>query len=353
MEIVKEKKRYHLPMQHVVTLIHGTWAANAPWLAESSPLCKAIREALPGDVIFAPFHWSGRNSFKARFEAAVGLSQHLIEHNRQYPSANHFAVAHSHGGNILLRVLEDEDCPKLKAIVFLSTPFLIVQERVAWRKQLALMATALSGLVFCAFYYETHGLFKLTYFILLSIVTTASLLFGLKTVLDHASVAARLIFLSVSTLVEKEGCLILKCDRDEAVYGLTTLQFLSAVFLRVQRNLPRLYVSVSFYCALGLAAMKLLKHEVGDIVLLIGFMLIPSLLVIIASAAATVMALGLGIEFILASLVLDISVESTPLGVWTVRQIRPAENPVRLRHSMSYEDENAVRAISDWLKSHA
>lgn len=344
---------YHSWMQQVVTLIHGTWAVNAPWLNEDSLLCKAVREALAGEVIFAPFHWSGRNSFRDRMDAAADLSEHLLEQQQKYPSANHFAIAHSHGGNVLLRLLEDEDCPPLKATVFLSTPFLIPQERPKWHKQLALTATAIDGLVISAFYIGTHGAFSMRLFTLVCVITFASTFFFLSRIFNHTVAAARMVQLSVAKQMEHKEALILRCDRDEAAYGLTTLQFLSAVLIKIQRNLPRLWLSVLFYCTLVLSVLHFFRFALGDNILLICFMIVPSLVVIVSSGTMVAMALGLGIEFVLASMVLDISVESTPLGIWTVCQIRPSLDPVHLRHSMSYEDEDALKAIADWLKSHA
>jgi hypothetical protein len=339
-------------MQHVITLIHGTWAANARWLSDNSSLCRAIREDLTGEVVFTPFRWSGKNSFKARLDAAADLSEHLIEQRRKYPSANQFVIAHSHGGNVLLRVLEDDECPALRAAVFLSTPFLIAQERIAWHRQLALMGTAVYGIIASAFYMGTNDSFNFLHFAIMSVVAVALIFWLLNKGFHRAVEASRVILLSVGRKDKQENALLLRCDRDEATYGLTALQFVSSILIKLQRNIPRLYVSLAFYCSVGLAATKLLHHQISNTLILTGFILIPSLFVLIATGAVIIMALGLGSEFILASLLLDISVESSPLGTWSVCQIRPAEDRIHLRHSMSYEDENAVKTISDWLKSH-
>ena len=51
----------------VVTLVHGTWAGRAAWMRDESPLCSAVRDALPNHTVrFVPFHWSGPNSMSAR-----------------------------------------------------------------------------------------------------------------------------------------------------------------------------------------------------------------------------------------------------------------------------------------------
>jgi pimeloyl-ACP methyl ester carboxylesterase len=117
-------------MNYVITLVHGTWARNAPWTDESSPLCQTLSAVLPGLKKFAPFPWSGRNSHQGRLDAGRDLERHVRQLIREYPSAKHYIIAHSHGGNVALYALRDEDLQRqIAGVVCLSTPFLSFGER--------------------------------------------------------------------------------------------------------------------------------------------------------------------------------------------------------------------------------
>ena len=89
----------------VVTLVHGTFAKGAPWTKDGSILRRKIAAelgSLEKDVIFDVFEWSGRNTHKARVKAGYRLADHIRELKKHYPIAQHFVVAHSHGGNVAL-----------------------------------------------------------------------------------------------------------------------------------------------------------------------------------------------------------------------------------------------------------
>jgi hypothetical protein len=61
-------------------------------------------------------------------------------------------------------------------------------------------------------------------------------------------------------------------------------------------------------------------------------------------------------ELAVVSLVLNVSAEPTPPGVWTVRQLRPepdaAEDPgTILMHSVAYQDSAAIASLIDWMRA--
>lgn len=117
-------------MNYVITLVHGTWARDAPWTQESSLLCQTLCKLLPEPVKLERFLWSGQNSHRARREAGYRLEHHLRRLVAKYPSAEHYVVCHSHGGNVALYALRDEGLQKrLAGVVCLSTPFLNFSER--------------------------------------------------------------------------------------------------------------------------------------------------------------------------------------------------------------------------------
>ncbi|TKB24220.1 hypothetical protein FCL47_18710 [Desulfopila sp. IMCC35006] len=114
----------------VITLVHGTWAQNAPWIQESSPLRTALQRALGKDTVFRPFLWSGENSFAGRLAAAEDLRKFLQEGIEQSPGGRQVIIAHSHGGNVTMKALENcEYAQNIDAVVCLATPFIMTRLR--------------------------------------------------------------------------------------------------------------------------------------------------------------------------------------------------------------------------------
>jgi hypothetical protein len=117
-------------MNYVIILVHGTWARRAPWLNQSSLLCKTLCEKLPEPIKIVPFEWTGRNSNEARQRAGKNLEWLIRKLVNDHPTAKHFIVAHSHGGNIALYALRDPALQgRVTGVICLSTPFLIFSER--------------------------------------------------------------------------------------------------------------------------------------------------------------------------------------------------------------------------------
>lgn len=114
-----------------VVLVHGTFARNAPWTLDASPLRKALLAHFGNGVVFKRFVWSGRNSFRARAEATDSLRQFLTESSSHTDHAVHrFVIAHSHGGNVALEALSGpRAAPNVDGLVCLSTPFLSSRRR--------------------------------------------------------------------------------------------------------------------------------------------------------------------------------------------------------------------------------
>src|SRR5687767_4485493 len=122
------------PRPVLITLVHGTFAPGAAWTRDDSALCKALRERLPGASIGA-FPWSGRNSNKARLDAALELAQwtetRITECEREHGGPiDHYVIAHSHGGNVALYACRSRHfADHLTKLVCLSTPFLSARVR--------------------------------------------------------------------------------------------------------------------------------------------------------------------------------------------------------------------------------
>ena len=98
-----------------VTLVHGTWAKDAPWTQEESKLSQALNDA---GFEVDRLSWGSWNRFTTRRDAAQKLQTH-IDHR---PENDHFIIAHSHGGNVAVRALDGDDS-RVKGVVSLNTPF--------------------------------------------------------------------------------------------------------------------------------------------------------------------------------------------------------------------------------------
>jgi len=92
--------------EYVITLVNGTFAADAPWVRRGSPLRTALTKALEGRAVFRIFRWSpcrySGNTHKARLTAGEALALRLRVGFKRFPRAKHFVIAHSHGGNVTL-----------------------------------------------------------------------------------------------------------------------------------------------------------------------------------------------------------------------------------------------------------
>ena len=116
--------------KYCVTLVHGTFAPNAPWTQDGSILRQTLQNHLDGPILFSSLAWSGANSPWVRHEAAQQLAGHLKNQIEAYPTASHFVVGHSHGGNIALMSCCDADVfSRLSGVICLATPFLSYKRR--------------------------------------------------------------------------------------------------------------------------------------------------------------------------------------------------------------------------------
>lgn len=111
--------------RYVVHTVHGTWGRTSEWTAPTSPLSRAIVRTLPGPARIEPLKWSGKNQVGARERAVRELRDHLRRKFQEFPNAEHFVVAHSHGGNVALMAAAEPDiAQRLSGVATLSTPFL-------------------------------------------------------------------------------------------------------------------------------------------------------------------------------------------------------------------------------------
>lgn len=101
----------------IITLVHGTWFPSAQWARESSKLRIFLEQRLADryNLRFEIFQWHGdfglpfNNSHHHRIRAGEQLCEKLIQLQEHYPTATHFVIAHSHGGNVALYAMRDPD----------------------------------------------------------------------------------------------------------------------------------------------------------------------------------------------------------------------------------------------------
>ena len=147
-------KSYH------ITLVHGTFAKNAPWTKPGSALRDYLVEHIPGRIEFHEFRWSGMPSHLARDNAACRLRAELSERIQTDPTACHCVIAHSHGGNIACYAARDPALAKcLDCIVTLSTPFLVMRQRALSILGSISMAGTLCLLAIGSILFPLHWLF--------------------------------------------------------------------------------------------------------------------------------------------------------------------------------------------------
>jgi hypothetical protein len=131
-----------------ITLVHGTWPRNvwrdvfltpfygkwpsrsfpkSLWFADGSEFRNRLTSALSKRGLSArisPFLWSGANSVRERDKAAHKLVEHIRAKQSDYPSSTQVVIAHSHGGNVALRALDQLGVTGDKIfIATIATPF--------------------------------------------------------------------------------------------------------------------------------------------------------------------------------------------------------------------------------------
>jgi len=118
----------------IITLVHGTWARHTRWVQDDSRLCQQLRTRFGDRLHLTRFPWSGWNQASARLSAAKRLRVHLQKLILDHPEAEHFIIAHSHGGNVAMYALQGDTLEaKISGLVCFSTPFLHVYSREASR----------------------------------------------------------------------------------------------------------------------------------------------------------------------------------------------------------------------------
>ncbi len=399
--------------EHVVVLIHGTFARSAAWTAAESTLSRSVVEKLGSQsTALRRLVWSGGNTLEARLRAANELRAVLAEQLDRWPTAQHHLIAHSHGGNVALYALNDERYASLRrrsegladdeqrevagalaplrdrvsTVTCLATPFLQLSRRdlVGGPARFAILAPL--PLLLVAYGVLDH-LDAPWWTALIAMVGFGAALASLAWWHQRLGRLVTRLDLAADRLQGKLR--IVRMVGDEASAGLLAGQFAAALTARIfarlgametaaaerhsSRGASRATVVAAVAAAIGLPIWGLAwwldagtTVDVGKTVGLggVAFLLlratpiVSTLLVYLGSALAFPLALLLSLVLIVpfgpriafGNLFLDVSIEATPPGEWSVSLLAPdGGDDASLRHSAPYRDPRVLELLSDWL----
>jgi len=388
----------------VITLVHGTWAPDAPWTQSTSDLAQALSTALER-VHFERFVWSGSNSHRARCRAARNLQEHISNCAGKYGQQDHFVIAHSHGGNVALYALRDKDAARsVRGTICLSTPFIHCRKRdlgPAGLVPLGVFGWALAvALSFRPIKASLPALDEWDAFELATVVTligAAALYACIRfvatrrfSVADMPTAMARILDSFQFPAMICDAILVVRAAGDEASAALEAVHFISLLLAGLAR-VPRILAALgSWVDTLDKRWSPLHRILLGVVILLtamVWFMLepragmseaivnrvlfaigtalvIPSIFgtisILITAVAGTLLVIILtliaivsspfGLDAALLTPVFEVSAETTPPGKVTLLEI---STPLTqgLWHSTPYGSEEAFREIVSWIRN--
>lgn len=352
----------------ILTMIHGTWAGGSPSIMSklSEHVCSHFDME---DVIIREFRWSGLNRFSARERAVIELRNQISQVSSEFPSAAHYLIAHSHGGNIAMLALKEEAVSKcISGVVCLATPFLHISKR---RSLLGSKLVDNSiGLLFGLLCVGSIGLAGYLYIIDKSVAAMIVLMIGLiafvygvSKLSSRAPTLHRL--LQLHGLPESIKCdaLLVRSTEDEASDALTfvhvysrliyftyaypqELLFKAPIFLLVKLNmladlkLPVVKINlrvVLLLLSFGsflfenvefgvlLAMLALASTSVGIALLMVIILLAIVIIYLPVAAILSILLIPLGVAFgpdvCFLAAYLNVSAEDTPPGEWRVLRL--------------------------------
>jgi hypothetical protein len=351
-------------------------------------------------VSYSAFPWSGDNSVRARAEAAKEFSLYLGRQLKSASDIDHFVVAHSHGGNVVLRALLDgppDQCKALSGFVTMSTPFIWFEPLRAApiTKALAFLSNAVIPLVlFLATVVASYFLISLPfqdYFVQAPIMSGAVTIVGVLTgfaagayQIEKRSRIKELVNRATSapqSEPEFPRLLVLRSPGDEASFGLRAAQIARAMIVFVWRlfdalflfrrgpikNLAHLLALIVATSALGMCTTMTPNGDLAfrpnaawptDVSMWTTSLYVGAFAIYYAGiltgtgisvAASIPMALAFGPELFQLSLSVTPVVEDSPPYITATVKNVPAGG---LRHA-THANRDVVHAIAEWLSDMA
>jgi hypothetical protein len=351
------------------------------------------------DALVLRVLWSGLNSVSARSAASRYLSELLRNSLTNYAGAPHVVIAHSHGGNVALKAIDNSDLREVR-VVCLSTPILYMVPRKALTESAAFHWIAfITGL--CLGIFADHKLTPnhcwiitgrwLDFLIQLAIWAPVilGLLIALTTYEERAQVVSKDV--NIDHFPNPRNVIFLRYVSDEASGFLSFFSFLQYLQSRIVQIVVKLAsgaakigkwgfenwlglmivcfiwgVSVGFIGDwltgtpstapwLGRVAFVALTPIVifmmipfaalaASLVLL--FVLIPICILLICAGV-----LPFGFELAALAVWFEIDVEAAPPGQWRITSLIPLGSANNgLRHSFSHDEKAAIEAIIKEIK---
>ncbi len=374
-----------------IYLIHGTWAKKAKWTLPNSKMHNLLKEAFCKANI-VQHEWTGKNKIQDRHDATLQLINRIKSTN--IPT---FLIGHSHGGNIALNTLSEENI-NVSGIISLNTPFFYVLNKdFTWILRwtlfciflLCAIITCYKTFIFTKFYAKEYfnianidipaftGYIATILFLLTALIAGKIANFlGRKSAENTFSTIEKM----VPTLHKKTNLLCLSTGDDEIFEGLSLLDNLAnfTTFLLLGKWSMRFFLPVIFIVTIlylyynnilvenlefNFFLKSLFETELSNIntILLFGIIASPFLLFVFYTIAVVISVL---LSFLLRGisqgnikmswlhLYKRIIITPSPMNYpkAKLKQIAP-ENRNTLSHSALYEDEKCIKEIINLIKN--
>lgn len=382
-----------------VVLVHGTFARNAHWTRPEHPFVRRLEQAL-GDCNVYRLLWSGDNCQYVRTEAAHFLSDWI---KSRPASSRVLLVGHSHGGSIA--ALAATLCDREVKVATLSTPFITVAGRhpAIMRRESSTSLSETDKSIFAVglslYMCATCSWIGLLIFPALlerwavpgsyaNLMTGALIAIPAlampalsRRIQRSADSAGQSIAFLASINLNRESMMIVRATGDEATgllalghflhwVVIATLQLFAALargVFRIEDYFLRHKKTVLvFLLLLPLAALMERRLEVaspdgsaaaamcivGTVPILLrmrytSYLLSPAF-AIVGAIGSFVAFVPFGADIALRSLVVTLSVESTPPGVFDVTLVPAGTAP--LAHSVLYDDPRVPTMVAYFFR---
>jgi hypothetical protein len=264
-----------------ITLVHGTWPRNvwrdvfltpfygkwptrsfprSLWFADGSEfrnrLCAGLsKRGLSARI--SPFLWSGANSVQERDKAAQELAEHIRAKQFDHPGSIQVVIAHSHGGNVALRALDQPGVTGDEIfITTIATPFVeILPTKLspAEIRRIDVMVSLTTSVLIPQYaiaikyaYFPTLSTNVLYPIIGLICVLFFMLIFRLRD--RNARTVDKLVGLtSLSTSVRRHPLLVLRAVDDEAALSLAAATIGNRFSRLLERSSYKLSMLIRFF----------------------------------------------------------------------------------------------------------
>jgi hypothetical protein len=264
-----------------ITLVHGTWPRNvwrdvfltpfygkwptrsfprSLWFADGSEfrnrLCAGLsKRGLSARI--SPFLWSGANSVRERDKAAQELAEHIRAKQFDHPGSIQVVIAHSHGGNVALRALDQSGVTGDEIfITTIATPFVeILPTKLspAETRRIDVMVSLTTSVLIPQYateikytYFPTLNQNVLLFFVALVCGLPFMLFFRLRA--RNTRAVDELVGLtSLSPSVRKHPLLVLRAVDDEAALTLAAATIGNRFSRLLERSSYKISVLIRFF----------------------------------------------------------------------------------------------------------